>query len=145
LISSSARLLQDLAFGGRAGSGALDSVRTVAVTISPLLADLVREVLKPRLMLDLVGVLENRATLAASLRKLKPDLVLFGLIGGETDAAALPFRVVLPSAVFLVLSSSGHHAWLHMRRGRRVVLSNLSVSALAKALAACFPASAPKR
>ena len=59
------------------------------------------EVLKPRLSLDLVGVVQDRATLADSLRKLTPDLVVFGLIGEETDAAALPFRAVLPSAVIL--------------------------------------------
>jgi chemotaxis response regulator CheB len=122
----------------------LDSIRTVAVTISPLLADLMTEVLEPRLTLDLVGVLQNRATLADSLRKLKPDLVVFGLIGDETDAAALPFRAVLPSAVMLVLSPSAHQAWLHERSGRRLALSNPSVSALANVLATCFPASPPK-
>jgi chemotaxis response regulator CheB len=123
----------------------LDSVRTVAVTISPLLASLMTEVLKPRLSLDLVGVVQDRATLADSLRKLTPDLVVFGLIGEETDAAALPFRAVLPSAVILVLSSSGHYACLYERSGRRIALSNLSVSALAGALAACFPVSPPKK
>jgi chemotaxis response regulator CheB len=122
----------------------LDSIRTLAVTISPLLASLIAEVLKPRLSLDLVGVLQNRAPLADSLRKLAPDLVVFGLIGEETDAAALLFRAVLPSAVILVLSSCGHYAWLYERSGRRVVLSNLSVSALADALAACFLVSPPK-
>jgi len=122
----------------------LDSIRTVAVTVSPLLAGLMTEVLKPRLTLDLVGVLQNRATLADSLHKLTPDLVVFGLIGDETDAAALPFRAVLPSAVILVLSPSGHYAWLYERSGRRIVLSNLSVSVLTNALAACFPASPPK-
>ena len=89
----------------------MDSIRTLAVTISPLLASLIAEVLKPRLSLDLVGVLQNRAPLADSLRKLAPDLVVFGLIGEETDAAALLFRAVLPSAVILVLSSCGHYAW----------------------------------
>jgi hypothetical protein len=78
------------------------------------------------------------------LCKLKPDLVLFGLIGDETDAAASSFRAVLPSAVILVLSPTRLHAWLWERSGRRIVLSNLSVSALANALAACFPASPPK-
>jgi hypothetical protein len=129
---------------GGAGSGALNSVRTVAVTISPLLAGLVTEILKPRLTLDLVDVLQNRTTLVDSLQKLQPDLVLFGLMGDETDAAALPFRAVLPSAVILVLPPSGHHAWLHERSGRCIVLSNLSVAALANALTACFPASPPK-
>lgn len=122
----------------------MDNMRTLAVTISPLLAGLIAEVLKPRLSLDLVGVVQNRATLADSLRKLTPDLVVFGLIGEETDAAALPFRAVLPSAVILVLSFNGHYAWLYERSGRRIVLSNLSVSALADALAACFPGSPPK-
>ena len=122
----------------------LDSVRTLAVTISPLLAGLITEVLKPSLSLELIAVVQNRATLGDSLRKLTPDLVVFGLIDEETDAAALQFRSVLPSAVILVLSPSGHDAWLHERSGRRIVLSNLSVSTLANALATCFPASPSK-
>jgi chemotaxis response regulator CheB len=129
---------------GRGRIGPLNGVRTVAVTVSPLLTGLITEVLKPGLTLDLVGAPQSRATLEDTLRKLTPDLVVFGLIGDETDAAALPVRDILPSAVILVLSPNGDCAWLHERSGRRIILSHLSVSALAKALAACFPASPPK-
>jgi chemotaxis response regulator CheB len=122
----------------------LNSVRTVAVTVSPLLTGLITEVLKPGLTLDLVGARQSRATLEDMLRKLTPDLVLFGLIDDETDAAALPVRNILPSAVILVLSPNGDCAWLHKSCGCRVALAHLSVSALAKALATCFPASPPK-
>jgi chemotaxis response regulator CheB len=122
----------------------LNNIRTLAVTISPLLTGLIAEVLKPGLTLDMVGVLQSRATLADMLRKLAPDLLVFGLVDDETEATALPFRAILPSAVILVLSPGGDCAWLHERSGRRIALHHLSVSALADALATSFAASPSK-
>jgi chemotaxis response regulator CheB len=122
----------------------VERVRTLAVTISPLLANLLTDVLKPRLPLDLIGIVQNRATLAEALRASSPDLVVLGLIGTETDAVARPFFAVLPATVILVLSANGHCAWLHQRRRRRVVLAGLSVAALGDALVARFGRAPPK-
>lgn len=124
--------------------GDVEPVRTLAVTISPLLANLMADVLKPRLVLDLVGVLAGRAALAESLRALTPELVLFGLLADETDAVATPFLAVLPSAVILALSADGHCAWLLQQRRRRLMLPDLSIAALAEALSARFGAAPPK-
>ena len=124
--------------------GAVERVRTLAVTISPLLANLMTDVLQPRLALDLVGVLASRAALAETLRTLTPELVIFGLLADETDAVAHPFLAVLPSAVILVLSDDGKSAWLLQRRRRRLVLYDLSLAVLAEALSARFVADPPK-
>jgi hypothetical protein len=122
----------------------MERVRTLAVTISPLLANLLTDVLKPRLPLDLIGIVQHRAALPDAMRALTPDLVVLGLVGGETDAVARPFLAVLPSAVILVLSANGQSAWLHQQRRRRIVLPGLSVAALADALASRFGPAPPK-
>jgi chemotaxis response regulator CheB len=109
--------------------------RTLVVTVAPLLADLVRDMLQPQLTLDIVGVTRTRECLAERLRALAPDLLLLGLMDSETDAIALPLLDVLPSAAILVLAPSGRHAWLYEMRPHRTVLADLSVAALSKALA----------
>ena len=119
-------------------------VRTLVVTLAPLLADLIRDVLQPKFTLDIVGVLHTRESLPQSLRGLAPDLLLLGLKEGETDAIALPLLATLPSVAILVMAPNCQHAWLYEMRPHRSVLSDLSVEALAQALVSRFPADGPK-
>lgn len=120
------------------------AVRTLVVTVSPLLTDLVTAVLEPRLTLDVVGVLPTRERLVEQLRELAPDLVLLGLLGAETDACARPLLVALPSAQFVVLAANGQHAWLYEMRRHRTALTDFSLPDLTSALVARFKATPPK-
>jgi DNA-binding NarL/FixJ family response regulator len=119
-------------------------VRTLVVTVAPLLADLIQKVLRPNLTLDIVGVLSTRESLPQHLRVLAPDLLLLGLTQSETDAIALPLLATVPSAAILVVAPSGQHAWLYEMQPHRSAMLDLSVAALARALASRFPADASK-
>jgi len=109
-------------------------LRTVVVTLSPFLRELVTTVVSPEIVLDVIEVLDTRERLTQRLGDLAPDLVLVGLLDAETDAVALPLLAAAPSARILVLASNGEHAWLHVSPGRHSSLSNVSVHALKEAL-----------
>jgi DNA-binding NarL/FixJ family response regulator len=113
-------------------------VRTLVVTVSPLLAELVTSVLHPRLSVEVIGFLQTRDGLTEHLRATVPDLVLLGLVGTEADACARPLLAALPSGKFLVIAPNGQSAWLHEMRPHRTVLTELSVSTLTRALASRF-------
>jgi hypothetical protein len=115
-------------------------VSTVVVTVPPLLADLVLDVLRPHLELRLDAVLGDRHRLADHLRALAPDLVVLGLRSNETDALAATLLSILPAAAFLVVAANGQHAWLHGMRPHRTALNELTVSALVAALTTRFKA-----
>ncbi len=112
------------------------AVRTLVVTLSPFLRELVTSVLPPQISVDVVEVLGTREHLADRIREIAPDLVLLGLGEGEADAAALPLLAVRPLARILVLTRNGESAWLYESPGRRVTLSELSVASLKEALRA---------
>jgi hypothetical protein len=116
------------------------SVRTVVVTVSPLLASLVIELLQPTMSLQVVGELAIRDDLFGQLRALAPDLVLLGLHGVETDDLVLPLLTAVPSALFLVVAPNGQHAWLHELRPHRTELKDFSAAALVEALTTRFHA-----
>jgi chemotaxis response regulator CheB len=118
------------------------AVRTLVVSLSPFLRELVRSVLEPQISLDAVEVLAARELVAERIRKISPDLVLLGLKEVETeadaDAAALQLLAALSNARVLVLAHNGESAWLYGTPGRRVTLSDLSVASLKDALRAAF-------
>ncbi len=65
-------------------------LRTVVVTLSPFLRELVTNVLSPDIVVDVIELLDTRERLTERLRDLAPDLVLVGLLDAETDTVALP-------------------------------------------------------
>jgi chemotaxis response regulator CheB len=120
------------------------SVRTLTVTVSPLLADLVKAVLQQHLILDVVEVLSTRHRLTERLQDICPDLVLLGLLNGEDDACAIPILAALLSVRILVLAANGAQAWLYEAGPHRTVLPRLSSSDLVDALKTSFDRSPPK-
>jgi DNA-binding NarL/FixJ family response regulator len=136
--------LQDGGLTVRGRDRSVAGVRTLVVTVSPLLTDIVTTVLQRRLTLDMIGVLPTRERLAELLLELAPDLVLFGLLDTETDASARPLLVALPTARFVVLAANGQQAWLYEMRPHRTALTNFSLPALSGVLAARFKDTPPK-
>lgn len=53
-------------------------IRTVMVTISPLLGEIIERQLQTRLQLDVVARLANRRNLAERLRRLAPAMIILG-------------------------------------------------------------------
>jgi hypothetical protein len=109
-------------------------LRTVVVTLSRLLSELVISVLSPEIVVDVIEILATRERIIERLRDLAPDLVLIGLLDSEADTVALSLLPALPFARILVLASNGEHAWLYDSGGRFARLSNVSVDALREAL-----------
>jgi chemotaxis response regulator CheB len=110
-------------------------LRTVVVTLSPFLRELVTSVLSSEIVVDVIEVLDTRDRMIERLLDLAPDLVIVGLLEAETDTVALPLLAASsPAARILVLARNGEHAWLYDSRGRRARLSNLSTNDLREAL-----------
>lgn len=119
-------------------------VRTLAVTVSPLLRELVASVLEPHLSLEFVAILQTRERLAECLREFAPDLVLLGLKGAETDASARPLLAVRPSAKILALAPNGQHAWMYEMREHCTALPEISPPALIELLTTRFGTISPQ-
>jgi hypothetical protein len=75
-----------------------------------------------------IGTLETRECLAASLGAWSPDLVLLGLLGAETEVAALAVLALLPTARILAVTANGEPAWLLEAHRPPLALFDLSVS-----------------
>jgi len=116
-------------------------VRTLVVTVAPLLAELAIGVLRPHMSLDVVAVLDARDRLEEHLRSRAPDLVIMGLAPGESDDCALSVLAALPFSEVLALDPSGKHAWLHEMRPHRTAMIDFSAAALVRALVERFDAS----
>lgn len=106
-------------------------VRTVMVTISPLLHDIIMQLV---MSLDLVAVLETRDGAAETLKSLTPELVVFGLLPGEGTSLAADLHAAWPQADFLALAHDLRSAWLHTQDGQRKVLADLSPESLVGAM-----------
>jgi DNA-binding NarL/FixJ family response regulator len=109
-------------------------LRTLVVTLSPFLCELVTSVLAPEISVDVVGVLPTRERLVEGMREIAPDIVLLGLGEGEAETADPLLRRTSSVARILALARNGKSAWLYESPHRRVTLSDLSVASLKEAL-----------
>jgi len=103
-------------------------LRTVTVALTPLLGDIISQVVAERAPIDIV------ARLAPRLQSLAPDLILIGLCQAEGDAIALSLRNALPQAKVIALSHDARHAYLHVPYRHRTTLIDLSPEALIEAI-----------
>jgi len=109
-------------------------LRTVTVALTPLLGDIISQVVAERAPIDIVARLGSRDQLAPRLQSLAPDLILIGLCQAEGDAIALSLRNALPQAKVIALSHDARHAYLHVPYRHRTTLIDLSPEALIEAI-----------
>ena len=109
-------------------------IRTVFVTIPPLLGDIIKTSLTDHFTLDVVARLDSRAEIEKQLPLVSPDLVIIGLLGGEDDTIGRTLLVVVPLAKVIVLSSDGRNAYVHEMRAHRSTLTDVSPPALIDAI-----------
>jgi chemotaxis response regulator CheB len=88
-------------------------IRTVVVTISPLLADLIHRLAEGHIRLEIVAVLESRDALLERLQSLAPGLILLGLYPGEDDAFAEMVADLVNGARVLALEPDASRVSLH--------------------------------
>jgi chemotaxis response regulator CheB len=98
--------------------------------MSPLIADIFREIFSGEVAIDIVAELRNRRRLESRLRAIQPDLVLIGLRRNEPDAIALALLMALPSAKIIAFSSDARLAHVHQMRPHRTELLNVSKKTL---------------
>ena len=96
------------------------------ITMSPMLRDLVTELMAEHVNVDLVGELDTRDGLEEQLQALVPDLILIGLGGGEGDEIGLSLVRFLPNAKVIAFSSDVRHAFVHRMQPQRTVLLDVS-------------------
>jgi len=109
-------------------------LRTVTVAITPLLGDIINQVVAMRAPIEIVARLNHRDQLVVRLQTLAPDLVLIGL--RQDEGIALSLRNALPRARVIALSHDAHRAYLPLPHRNRTTLIDLSPVALIEAIRA---------
>jgi hypothetical protein len=109
-------------------------LRTVTVTITPLLGDIISQVVAVRAPIEIVARLDSRDRLELRLRILAPNLVLIGLRQDEGGAIALSLRNAIPRARLIALSYDARHGYLLGPHRGPTTLSDLSPEALIAAI-----------
>jgi chemotaxis response regulator CheB len=109
-------------------------IRTVVVTMSPLLTDLIEQSLTGYVALDVVAHFASRGSFEEQLRVMGPDLVLVGLSPGEADEIGRSLLSLVPVATVIAFSSDARHAYLHVMRAHRAMLIDVSPPALIEAI-----------
>jgi hypothetical protein len=98
------------------------------VTIPPLFADIIRQVLAGHVAIEIVAEIRWRNRLEARLRALQPELI--GLRAGEDDTIGRSILGALPRAKVIAFSSGAGTAYVHEVRPHRTELQNISTEAL---------------
>jgi hypothetical protein len=109
-------------------------IRTVVVTMSPLLSDIVEQSVIGHVVLDIVARLDLRNLIEERLQRLNPELVLIGLQPDETDEIGRALLSLVPTARVIAFSSDARHAYLHLMVAHRVTLFNVAPPLLIEAI-----------
>lgn len=112
----------------------MTSLRVAFVTMPRLYADILSASLAKHTDLDIVAVIEDRHDLAATLRRLAPDVIFIGLLHGESDATANDALQSSPHSRVIGLAADGRHASLHFLRPQRVALEEADPDRIVSAI-----------
>lgn len=104
--------------------------RAIFVTILPLLADIIVEVVCEQLHLELIAQFHDRDALAERLPALAPDLVVIGVHPGEADQIGAFALTLVPAAKVMVLSHDGRDASFYEIAKGRTELHDFSPAGL---------------
>ncbi len=113
-------------------------LRTLMVTVSPLLGEMTLAVLLPYLPLEIIGILETRQDIATMLAQAAPDLLLLGLLENEPETVAESLLAMFPSMKVLAFAADARRAWLFETAQPPLSLPDLSVPALVGTLVSRF-------
>ena len=104
--------------------------RAVMVTISPLFADIIRQVLAGRIAIEFAAEIRHRKRLEVRLLRLQPELVLIGLRRGEDDTIGGTILGTLPRAKVIAFSHDARNVYVHEMLPHRTELPDFSIEAL---------------
>jgi hypothetical protein len=109
-------------------------LRTVTVRVTPLLADIINQLVAERVPIDILARLDNRDHLVRRLQTWAPDLVLIGLAPNEGGDIVFSLRNAIPRARLIALSHDAGHGYLLGPHGGPTTLIDLSPEALIAAI-----------
>ena len=102
------------------------AIRTVTVTMSPIVRDLIAGLMTVHRNIDVIQEFATRDGLEQQLASAAPDLILIGLSKNEPDEIGLSLATLHPNAKVIAFSGDGHHAFVHRMRPQRTVLLDVS-------------------
>src|SRR5262249_15853659 len=115
-----------------AGELAVAAIRTVMISMSPLLRELGRELIAGHADLDVVEALDRRDELREQLRPLAPDVIFIGLGPNEGDEIGPSLVRFLPNTKVIAFSSDMRRAFVHSIQEHTVWPTAAPVSKVAK-------------
>jgi len=117
------------------GNSPVTPIRTVTVTMSPMLRDLVVGLVAGQASLNVVRELATRDGLEEQLQSLSPELILIGLGRNEGDEIRGDSLIrLLPNAKVIAFASDGRSAFVHRMRAQRTALHDVSSQMLIDAI-----------
>ena len=108
----------------------MQGIRTVTVSVTPLLSDIIKELVAEWAPIDIVARLASDDQLALHLQTLAPDLVLIGIGEKDGDSVVLSLDNDLHWARVIGLSHDARHAYLLEPHGRGATQFEMSPEAL---------------
>jgi hypothetical protein len=109
-------------------------IRTVVITLPRMISDIVEQLVIDDVELDIVGRFDTRERIEDDVRAVSPDLVLIGLMPGESVMTGLSFLTVVPAAKVIGFSSDSHSAYVSQRDASWTHLPDLSADAIASVI-----------
>ena len=88
-------------------------LKTVFISMTPLLYNLIKEVLCNKVSIECLGELPVTDEVLNRLKEMAPDLVLVGLSSDDTDRLAMSILCALPDAKVITYTSDGRHAYVN--------------------------------
>jgi chemotaxis response regulator CheB len=110
------------------------SIRSVVITMSPLLTDIIEHLLTGHLDFEVIAEFANRNFSEEALKTICPDLVLVGLRPGESDEIGRSLLALIPPVKVIAFSSDARHGYLHEMRAHRSVIIDISPQTLLKGI-----------
>lgn len=101
-------------------------IRAAAVTLSPVVTDLIVALLSARLKTTVVACFEHRSGIDTSLMAASPDLIFLGVRPDEDARIAGNLLQLVPHAKVIALTSDGRVATVHAANAAQVVLRDFS-------------------
>jgi DNA-binding NarL/FixJ family response regulator len=110
------------------------TIRTVVVTLPPMLRDMIVALCAGRAKIEIVAEFTLRRPLDQGLAHLGADLVLLGLAPGEGEGAGAAIQARAAGARLLAFSHDGRLIYIHAPGAAGIVLSDASVEDLVRAV-----------
>jgi hypothetical protein len=113
----------------------LPGIRIIIAGLSPLLGDMVTQILAGRWHIESVTRLETRGDLTKCMAGMVVDLMVVGRDGGGSETVPFGLLTTYPDVSVLELSADGRTAWLHRAPALPLAFVDFSPQELIDALA----------